>query len=389
MKKLAIITTHPIQYNAPMFAMLQQRGDIAVKVFYTWGETVLQSKFDPGFNKSVEWDIPLLEGYEYEFLQNIATEKGSHHYRGIINPAIIEKITKWRPHALLIYGWKFHSHLKVIRHFKNKIPVWFRGDSTLLNEKGRLKSIVRKFFLHWVYKHIDVAFYTGAHNRAYFLKNGLKEHQLIKAFHAVDNNRFENIDERYSLQALQWKTRLNIKPADFVFLYAGKLESVKNTDSLLKAFTALAKSNVHLIIAGNGPEEAGLKYKYSGIKNIHFIDFQNQQLMPVVYQLCHVFVLPSRSETWGLGINEAMAAGKIILTSDKCGGAVDLVKDGENGFIFKADDAGDLVSKMQILIKSPHKIQAMQQSSRQRIEKFTFMEFVNAIETQMFNGKNS
>ena len=53
MKKLAIITTHPIQYNAPLFAMLHQQGDINLKVFYTWGETVLQKKYDPGFDKTI------------------------------------------------------------------------------------------------------------------------------------------------------------------------------------------------------------------------------------------------------------------------------------------------------------------------------------------------
>src|SRR3982751_16917 len=98
--------------------MLEQRGNIALKVFYTWGKTVLQTKYDPGFNKEIKWDIPLLEGYDYEFLENVAKEKGSHHYRGIVNPGIIRKIVEFQPDALLVFGWKFHSHLKVIRHFK-------------------------------------------------------------------------------------------------------------------------------------------------------------------------------------------------------------------------------------------------------------------------------
>src|SRR5437773_3281444 len=102
MKKLAVITTHPIQYNAPLFAMLAQRRNVALKVFYTWGKTVLRKKYDPGFNKEIEWDIPLLEGYDYEFLENVAREKGSHHFNGIINPGIIRKITEWQPDALLV-----------------------------------------------------------------------------------------------------------------------------------------------------------------------------------------------------------------------------------------------------------------------------------------------
>lgn len=387
MKRLAIITTHPIQYNAPLFVVLQQRGNIALKVFYTWGETALQSKYDPGFNKQVEWDIPLLKGYRYEFLENIAKKKGSHHYNGIINPDIIEKISQWQPDALLVFGWKFSSHLKVMRHFKNKIPVWFRGDSVLLSEKRGIKSIFKRPLLKWIYKRTDLAFYTGVNNKRYFIKYGVQPFQLVQACHSVDNERFFCRDE-YMSTAIAWKDCLRIAPADFVFLYAGKLEPTKNVQSLLSAFAAIGKDNVHLIIAGSGPLEARLKNEYAG-KNIHFIDFQNQQTMPVVYQLCDVFVLPSTGETWGLGINEAMAAGKAILASDKCGGAADLVREGENGFIFKAGDIPDLISKLKWFSESPDRVLDMQRKSFEIIQQFTFQQFVTAIESCLAHGKNN
>ena len=72
MKRLAIVTTHPIQYNAPLFKLIQERGNIQIKVFYTWGKTALKNKFDPGFGKYISWDIPLLDGYEYSFEKNIS-----------------------------------------------------------------------------------------------------------------------------------------------------------------------------------------------------------------------------------------------------------------------------------------------------------------------------
>jgi len=68
MKKLAIITTHPIQYYAPIFKLLSERKKIEICVFYTWGKDALKDKFDVGFGKKIEWDIPLLEGYNYNFL---------------------------------------------------------------------------------------------------------------------------------------------------------------------------------------------------------------------------------------------------------------------------------------------------------------------------------
>ena len=69
-RRLAIITSHPIQYNVPLFALIAQEPNIELMVFYTWGEKSLGAKYDPDFKKKIEWDIPLLEGYNYKFIKN-------------------------------------------------------------------------------------------------------------------------------------------------------------------------------------------------------------------------------------------------------------------------------------------------------------------------------
>ena len=121
MKKLAIIITHPIQYYVPVFQLLAKHCEL--KVFYSWGEDCLGAKYDPGFGKVINWDIPLLEGYDYTFLNNTSKNKGSHHKNGIINPDIISELEKFYPDAVLVYGWLYHSHRQVLNHFKNKILI--------------------------------------------------------------------------------------------------------------------------------------------------------------------------------------------------------------------------------------------------------------------------
>src|SRR5690348_3841680 len=106
--------------------MLNEKGQVDIKVFYTWGEGVLQNKFDPGFGKNIKWDIPLLDGYEYKFVENVASDPGSHHFRGINNPTLIKDIKDWEANVILVYGWNFKSHLSCLRYFHNKIPVYFR-----------------------------------------------------------------------------------------------------------------------------------------------------------------------------------------------------------------------------------------------------------------------
>lgn len=381
MKRLAIITTHPIQYNAPLFKLLSERGKINIKVFYTWGKEVLSNKYDPGFAKSIEWDIPLLEGYDYSFVENIAKKKGSHHYRGIDNPGLIKEIEAWKPDAVLVYGWSFKSHLKAMRYFKTKIPVLFRGDSTLLNQQPSVKSIIRKFFFTWVYKHVDTALYVGTHNKAYYKKYGLKEKQLVFAPHAIDNARFQQYEPENEMEILANKKKLNITPQEIVFLYAGKLDENKNIHFLASAFLNAAIKNCHLVITGNGPEEVRLKNDFSHYPNIHFLPFQNQSQMPLLYKIADVFVLPSISETWGLAINEAMASGKAILASDSCGAAIDLVKNGENGYIFKSNNEPNLIAKLQLLAANKNRPIEMGLASLQIIKDWSYYQIAIAIES--------
>src|ERR1700749_546722 len=102
MKRLAIVTTHPIQYNAPLFSLLARGGKVIPKVFYTWSQSRDGAKFDPGFGQKIKWDIPLLEGYEYTFVNNTAADPGNHHFKGIINPTLNKEIEEWNPDAILM-----------------------------------------------------------------------------------------------------------------------------------------------------------------------------------------------------------------------------------------------------------------------------------------------
>src|SRR5215207_1918460 len=99
--KLAVIITHPIQYYAPLFKLLTERGKIKLKVFYTWERGA--EKFDVGFGKAFDWDIPLLEGYEYTFVSNKGNQKKG--FWNVKNPGLIREIKDWGPQAILVYGW--------------------------------------------------------------------------------------------------------------------------------------------------------------------------------------------------------------------------------------------------------------------------------------------
>jgi len=382
MKRLAVVTTHPIQYYAPVFKLLHERGHIAIKVFYTWGKAGIE-KYDPGFKKNIKWDMPLLEGYDYEWVLNTAANPGSHHFKGIVTPGLNKQIADWSPDAILVFGWAYRGHLSVMRYFKGKVPVYFRGDSTLLNVQSGVKSVIKKIFLKHVYSKIDYAFYVGTNNKAYFKAYGLRNDRLIFAPHAVDNQKFVASHHK---EANALRKQLNLSDEDILILFAGKFEPAKNPLILIETFKQINQPNAHLLFVGNGVLESSLKTEAAGFNNIYFLEFQNQSAMPALYQAANLFCLPSVDETWGLGVNEAMAAGKAVLVSDKVGCAVDLVKNYINGAVFKSQSAASLRYALLHLIANKDNLAKMGQQSQKIIQPWNFTAIAQAIEAQLNNS---
>ena len=345
MYQLAIISSHPIQYNAPLFSLLSQRSSLNVKVFYSWEGT--KNKNDPEFGEKISWDIPLLEGYQYRFVENVAKDPGTHHFGGLDNPSMVRKIGDWGADAVLVYGWAFKTHLAVLRYFHGRIPVFFRGDSTLLTSGSFIRNQIRKIWLSWVYKHIDVAFYPGRHSRDYFSAYGVPDDKLLHVPHSIENKRFSKNASALEKTSILERKKLGISDDSLVLLFAGKFVHRKQPIFLIQAVQKLVRSeklNIHLIFVGAGPLNNKMKMFSKGCDYIHFLGFKNQISMPLVYRLGDVYVLPSVIETWGLGVNEAMACSRPVLVSDLVGCGLDIVKPNTSGDVFISRNEESLIN---------------------------------------------
>ncbi|MBX9782822.1 MAG: glycosyltransferase family 4 protein [Chitinophagaceae bacterium] len=361
MKKLAIITSHPIQYNAPLFRLLSKRKKIAVKVFYTWGQSE-KEVYDAKFAMQRSWDIPLLEGYDYIFVKNTSKHPDSNRFFGIINPGFIQQLKKEQFNAVLIYRWSVFSHLNIMQRLGGNTKLFFRGDSHLLNNRVGIYSFFKTFLLKWVYRKVDIAFYVGKHNKEYLVKYGMMEQQLVAAPHAVDNDRFTTHADQWEQRAADERQQLNIPEEAIVFLYAGKFYELKQLDLLINAFKKLAGSQYRLLLYGNGRQEKQLKELAKDDQRILFQPFRNQSDMPWVYRTGDVFVLTSKNETWGLGVNEAMACRRPALISDQCGCAPDLIIQQKTGFVFKSGNEDDLLKSMQQFSSKKHAMELGKQA---------------------------
>lgn len=381
MKRLAIITTHPIQYNAPLFRLLSERNKIAIKVFYTWSQSE-KEVYDVKFGLQRSWDIPLIDGYEYEFVKNTSKHPDSNRFFGIKNPVLLHQLKTEQFDAILVYRWSVFSHLNILQRVGKKPKLFFRGDSHLQNNSDGIRSLLKTFFLQWVYRNVDIAFYVGEHNKAYFLNNGLGEQQLVAAPHAVDNNRFNANASQWEQRAAEERKQLLIPEDAIVFLYAGKFYELKQLDLLIKVFKKLKGNTFRLLFYGNGEQEQQLKDLAKEDERILFQPFKNQSDMPWVYRTGDVFVLPSKSETWGLGVNEAMACNRPALISNQCGCAPDLIIQKQTGFVFNTNDEEDLLHYMQLFSSRELALQ-MGKKASEHISQYSLKQIAEVIEMEV------
>ena len=419
--RLAFIVSHPIQYYVPIYRDLakrarnQETGDTrqetaeddaaevtALKVFYTWRDA--GPALDEKFGKEFAWDIPLMEGYDFEVVPNTSPDPGTHHRKGLINPDLVERVRAWQPDAVHITGYNYVSHGQAIKELSEAgIPVIFRGDSHLLDGRGPWwKWWIKKSCLSRVYRWPAAFTYVGQANRDYYRAFGVPERKLFPAPHTIEVGRFSEPHEELEAKALAWRRELGIPDDHFIFLYAAKLEPRKRPMELLEAFLRADLPKATLVFVGSGELESALRTRVNtghGLtrmkgrisplggaewtgqecsvlgdpstrnapseetenckpntadcaQQVVFVPFQNQSRMPLVYRLGDALVLPSGyGETWGLAVNEALACGRPSLVSDCVGSARDIIREGENGMIVRTGDWEDCVRGMRQMVK--------------------------------------
>lgn len=344
--RLAIVLSHPTQYYSPWFRWLAHHTDLKIKVFYLWDFGVTPRR-DPQFVHTFAWDTDLLGGYEHEFVPNRARDPGTHHFRGLINPALNQRIAAWAPDAILLFGYKSVTHLRLVLWARRKrISLLFRGDSHLLGRNAF--PWPARLVLTTLYRQFAAVLPVGLANSAYFDHLGVPRARQFTAPHCVDSSLFDRENTRHRDEAFNLRRRLGIPPNRILVLFAGKLIEKKQPLALLQAFIAIRQTGTALVFVGDGNQKNPLAQAAAGHDNVHFLPFANQTEMPARYLAADIFVLPSQgtAETWGLAVNEAMHMGVPCLVSNRVGCQLDLVRDGETGWVFDVDDPTALRTKL-------------------------------------------
>jgi glycosyltransferase involved in cell wall biosynthesis len=351
MHRVAVVASHPIQYQAPWFRALARVVDL--EVFYCHRQSAAgQAK--AGFGVPFEWDVPLLDGYRFTWLKNISASPGVSRFQEADTPEIADRLKLGGFDACLVSGWYLKSYVQAIRAcWKHAIPVLVRGDSQLNTPRSRARAVAKYLPYRWFLRRIDAHLYVGAANAAYLRSYGVPDERLFFTPHFVDNEFFAVRASQARRDGTRDRIRrdLGAGPDSVVFLFVGKLIDKKRPADFIRAIERAASSGRREIlgaVVGSGPlgPEIESLARERQIP-ITFLGFKNQTDLPACYAAADAIVLPSDGgETWGLVVNEAMACGVPALVSASAGCAADLVVTAKTGFTFPLGDVAALEDRM-------------------------------------------
>jgi glycosyltransferase involved in cell wall biosynthesis len=383
--RLAYLVSHPIQYQAPLLRRIAQEPDIDLTVFFGSDFSVRGYK-DEGFGVGVKWDVPLLDGYCYEFLPSLR-DTATVSVASPLSRGILSRLRGDHSDAafdvLWVHGYATVNALHGMLAAKALgIPVLLRAESWLEDRaRSGAKLAYKELFFEGLKHLVDGVMPIGTLNAAYW------RHYLGEDFptslmpYAVDNEYFQRQSQLARTGRNELLAELKLDPSRPVILFASKLQSRKRCDDLLEAYKNLSpgdgvEPNPYLVIVGDGEERTALERRVADgrFTGVRFCGFRNQSELPGFFDIASVFVLPSRHEPWGLIVNEVMNAGRAVIVSDEVGCQPDLITDGVEGCIFPAGDVKALTAALRRVLATPETAAQMGQRGLERIQRWGFEE---------------
>ena len=341
--RVAFLCSHVIQYMDPLFKKIAEDDNVDLTVFY-YSRDGAQSYRDQEFGVDVKWDRKLLAGYKHKFVRNHSPFSGKHNYFEFMNFGIASELARSRFDAVIIfgYGWLI-SWVAWLSALVLKLPVLFLGETNILGRKREnpIKKTIKERALKLFFSKCRGIFYLGNKNREFYEQLGVKNNMLFHWPYTVDNDFFIENAVRFKPLSLEIKQTYGLPSDKTIIFFSGKLIPKKCPLDLVKAFEIMAyREKAALVFVGEGGlrKEIEIYVEEKRLHSVYVLGFLNQMELAKVYATADIFAFPSDYEPWGLSLNEAMCYSLPVVVSEQISAAYDLVKEGENGFVFKAGD---------------------------------------------------
>ncbi len=345
--RLAVLLSHPIPNFASWHREVAKLSDIELRVFFCcdWGAV---EYIDPQFKRPVKWDVPLLEGYEYEMLP-IRRRPERLSFREVDNPAVGKALDRFDPNVVHVFGYAHRTNWRVAWWCRSRRrPLLIFSDSNAKAKSAWWKRVAKQIVVRRFYDRVDGAFCISESNRAYHEMYGLPVERLFPGVMPVDRSRLlsavsDPLSARRSI-----RERHSIPQDAFVALLCGKYVSHKRPFDLLSSAWSAAQKGLPVwsVFVGDGPLRGEMEKfcEHSHIRNAVLTGFVNQAEVSNYYAASDVVVLPSSREAHGLVVSEAISFGLPVIVSDQigCAGPNDVARPEVNAVVYACGDLQQL-----------------------------------------------
>ncbi|MBX7255302.1 MAG: glycosyltransferase [Candidatus Hydrogenedentes bacterium] len=311
-------------------------------------------------------------GFRLRRVPHFLIPLGSRYNVILLNPTLPFDLIRNRYDAIIFCAWDTPAAFYTALHARlTHVPFILWSGSTAA-EDTRLRRATLPI-VRWLVKSATAWLAYGTRAKEYLVSLGAAPERTMLAYNTVEIDEFAK--RAAAVPRAETRARLEITTRHLI-LYAGNLLDLKGVPELLDAFALFSKqhSDATLLLVGSGNGEAGYREFCAthGITDrVRFEGFVAREELARYYAIADLLVLPSRSEIWGLVINEALACGLPVLATDVCGAAPDLLQDGVNGYVVPSRNPRALCNAMLRFFDDTTDREAMTWAARDAIAPFT------------------
>jgi glycosyltransferase involved in cell wall biosynthesis len=314
--RIALLTEIPAPFRVPLFDALAAEPDVQLRVLFLAAN-------DPRRNYEVG------EGaFESEVLPGKDALVGNRWL--VVNAGVVGRLRRFRPELVLVGGWNqpaFWQALLYARVARVPFVVWV--ESTARDERpGRGAAELAK---RVVVRSAAAFVVPGRAATEYVRSLGVPPERITAAPNAVDLGLFGERVEREREARAELRRKLGLDSC--TFLCVSRLSPEKGVDVLVRAFEGVPGD---LVLVGEGPDRGRVR-RLAG-ERVRLLGRVERDDLVRWYAAADAYVMPSRSETWGMAMQEAAAAGLPLVATEAAGAGHDLIEEGVNGFRVPVED---------------------------------------------------
>lgn len=327
--KVLWITNIPSPYRVNFFNMLGENCNL----------TVLFERGSAS-DRDESW-----KNYEFKSFKGVILKGIQYSNDTAISVGIFSFLSKKYDHIVISNPLTITGIMAIFYLKLTKIDYVIVGDGGQAKYNKDIKEFIKRIVLSGANQYLS----TGKEHSKYYLRYGAAEEKIeLYPFTSISNKDIlekpVNLNEKTKI-----RNSLGIRH-EKVVLVIGQFIRRKGFDIMLKTCSNF-EDNIGVYFVGGEPTMEHLNIKEElALNNVYFIGFKSKEVLSQYYKASDIFVLPTREDIWGLVINEAMAYGLPVITTDKCVAGLELITDYDNGFIVPVENPSILSDKVLLLL---------------------------------------